>query len=105
MKFDRPYLFYSILYIIHVGSNGSASHPVGHSFHLLPHPGQGITQPGITQPGVTQPGFMTQRRVVQRRAPQLYNAPQHMTAGFQISHSEFYAILSKSLIFICMILL
>ena len=106
-----------------IGSNGSASHPVGHSFHLIPHPGQGVTlpgvpqpgvaQPGVTQPrfiqprfaqprftqpgiaqqvGVTQPGVMTQRQVVQWRAPHLHNAPQHMTAGFRMSHSKFYTI-------------
>ena len=61
----------------------------------------GITQPGVIQPGVTQlvgipqPGVMTQRQVVQQGAPQLHNAPQHMTAGFRMSHSKFYTIQSQ----------
>ena len=131
-----------------IGSNGSASHPIGHSVYPLPEvmqpgvPQPGVTQPeitqlgvaqlgvmrpgvtppgvaqpgdtaprvtepGVTQPGVArlmgvpQPGVMAQRRVVQQRAPQLqiHNAPQHMTAGFQMYHSKFYTILSKYSIF------
>ena len=65
----------------------------------------GVTQPGVTQPGVArlvgipQPGVMTQQRLVQQGAPQLHNAPHHTAAGFQMSRSKFYTILSKYSIF------
>ena len=59
-----------------IGSNGSASHPVGHSFHPLPQPG--ITQPEVTQPGVTQLG------VAQLGVTHPHNTPQHIAAGFQM---------------------
>ena len=100
-----------MVFTIVIGNNGSASrHPLGHSFHPILQPGvtqpgiaqpgvaqPGIIQPGVAQPGITQlgapqPGIITQRQVVQQGAP---HAPQHMTAGFQMSHSKFYTILSK----------
>ena len=115
----------TVFYII-----GSSSHPVGHSFYPLPHPGQRVTlpgvpqpemaQPGVTQPrfaqprfaqlrfaqprfaqpGVMQPGVMTQQQVAQQGAPQLHNVPQYMAAGFRMYRSKFYTILSKYSIFL-----
>ena len=111
---------YQYCIITCIGSNGSASHPIGDSFHPLSQPRvaqpgfaqPGVTQPGVPQLGVTQPGtmqpgpevpqqgVMTQRQVVQRGAPQLHNAPQHMAAGFRMSDSKFYIILSKNHLFV-----
>ena len=82
--------------IIIIGSNGSASHPVGHPLSQPRVPQSGVTQAGVTQPGVPHPGVMQpgpevpQRRVVQRGVTQLHNTPQHMAAAFRMSRSKFY---------------
>ena len=84
----------TVFYII--GSNGLASHPVGHLFHPLSQPGvaqPGVTQPGVAQPGVSQPG-VTQPGVTQPGVIQPHNTLQDMAAGFQMSGSKFYTAFS-----------